>query len=737
MELISILDALGLSEEDYRSIVKILGRPPTRTELAMFSVEWSEHCSYRRSKKWLKQFPKEGPFPVLIGDDAGGFLLGELAVVFKVESHNHPSQIEPLHGAATGVGGIIRDIIGSGAKPIALLDSLRFGPLDTKKCRDIFTGVVDGIQWYGNSVGVPTVGGEIYFHPGYETNCLVNVMCVGIAPKEQLITSRARPSCLVLYLGARTGRDGIGGCSVLASQELAQELAKRPTVQIGDPFFGKCLIEATLESLERQLFVALKDMGAAGLTCTTTEMSAAGECGMTIDLSKVPAREEGMEPYEIMMSESQERMLAVVAPGKEEEVIKVFKKWGLEAEVLGKTISDSFVQINMDGKEVACVPVRAITTPPPIELPIQEQRSFPRLNNKIFESLKTKITENSASHYLLSLLAVPSLASKRSVWEQYDHMVQTNTVIGPQCGDTAVLRIKGRPEALAVTIDGNPIYTYLDPYMGAQIAVAEAARNIVTTGAVPAAVTDGLNFGTPEKPDRFWSFVRATEGIRDACKELGLPVVSGNVSFYNETEKAVIPPTPIIGMVGVIENVEQAVSNGFKDIGDLIILIGETKPEFGGSQIQLLLEGKESGRPPEIDWKVFKALIPAYHDAVRKGMIKSAHDCSEGGAGVAIAESSLIGNKGAAIQWLLDPVLLFSETQSRIIVSINKNNYQAFKNIFTKQNVLFTLLGEVVDSEQGLTIYWDNSHKRVNTIELLKLRKSFEETIPSIVASSF
>lgn len=737
MKILNILDSLGLSEEDYDSIVEILGRTPTHTELAMFSVEWSEHCSYRRSRPYLKQFPRTGTFPPLIGDDAGGFILNDLAVIFKVESHNHPSQVEPLHGAATGVGGIIRDIIGSGARPVALLDSLRFGHIEIKECRDIFTGVVNGIQWYGNCVGVPTVGGEVYFHSGYQTNCLVNVMCIGIAPKEKLMTSRARANCSVLYLGARTGRDGIGGCSVLASQELAEELSKRPTVQIGDPFFGKCLIEATLECINKNLFVALKDMGAAGLTCTTTEMSAAGECGMIIDLFKVPTREDGMEPYEIMMSESQERMLAVVEIGKEKEVINIFKKWGLEAEIIGTTISDSYVKVLVDNNEVASVPVRAITTPSPINLPFKH-KNIPEISQeKIMQNIKDKVTFNNALDYLLKLLSTPNITSKRSVWEQYDHMVQTNTIYGPQTADAAVIRLKGYKEALAATIDGNSTYTSLDPYIGAQIAVLEAARNIITTGAIPAAVTDGLNFGTPEKPEQFWSFVEVTNGIRDACKELGVPVISGNVSFYNENaSKGSIPPTPIIGMVGVIDNAEKAVSNSFKDIGDFIIVIGETKAEFGGSQIQLIIDGKEFGKPPEVNWKVFKSLMTAYHDAVNRGLIKSAHDCSEGGAGVAIAESLLAGGKGADIKWLIAPSLLFSESQSRIIVSISKDNYSFFEKILREHHVPFMFLGEVTKLENGLTIHWQESDPKISTIELSKLRHSYENAIPAILSAS-
>lgn len=760
IELPKILDALGLSKEDYSLIEHILGRSPTHTELAMFSVEWSEHCSYRRSKHLIKQFPKEGRFPILVGEDAGGFLIGDLAVIFKVESHNHPSQVEPVHGAATGVGGIIRDILGSGARPIAVFDSLRFGPISKPACRETFTGVINGIQWYGNCIGVPTVGGEVYFHPDYETNCLVNVMCVGVAHKSQLVTSKAVPGCIVLYLGARTGRDGIGGCSVLASQELNSEIVRRPEVQIGDPFFGKCLIEATLECLEKKLFVSLKDMGAAGLTCTTTEMSKAGNCGMEIELANVPKREEKMEPFEIMMSESQERMLAVVEKDKVEDVMSIYKKWGLEAEIIGRTILAPYVKIFMDNIEVANVPVNEITSPIPIHLPVLETSQLPVsetphipskaskagtlgvtdncsakfYDDKLYENYKSKVTTENALKYLLSLLSHPTISSKRWIWEQYDHMVQTNTIVLPGNADASVLRLKGQKEVLAVTMDGNPHYTILDPYLGAQLAVAEAARNLISVGALPAACTNCLNFGTPEKPERFWTFVRAAEGIRDACKELSIPVVSGNVSFYNESGDNAIPPSPIIGMVGVINKSSSFATIPFKEIGDEIFLIGdETGLDFGGSYIQIILDGKESGTPPKINWENKKRLMVSCLEGIKEGFVLSSHDCSEGGAGVALAECMLEGKKGAKVSWPYDPILFFSETQSRIIVSVNPKKSQKLQELLKNQDVSFIRLGEVTSMEDGLSISWGSKNKFTDTISFSKLQKAFEDTIPRIL----
>ncbi|MBI2264006.1 MAG: phosphoribosylformylglycinamidine synthase subunit PurL [Armatimonadetes bacterium] len=458
--------SLGLLEPEYREIISRQGREPSPTELAMYSVEWSEHCGYSRSRSAIKSLPRQGRYPVLVGQDAGGIVWDDLAILFKVESHNHPSQVQPRHGAATGVGGIIRDILANGARPIALLDSLRFGT-DPDSYR-ILQGVVDGIQFYGNCVGVPTVGGETCFHPGYNGNCLVNVMCIGLAPRDKLATARAVPGHSVMYLGSRTGRDGIGGCSVLASQDLG-EADKRPSVQIGDPFAGKCLIEATLEAIATGHILAVKDMGAAGLTCTTSEMSAEGNCGMALSLDTVPLREHPMAPYEIMMSESQERMLAVVRKGKEQLISEIFHKWGLEAEVMGITTERPVLEISHKGSIVAELSPENLTSPPMRDLPTGPPK--PRLLPDI-----VNLMHPSPSEALLRLLGSPNLCGKHWIYEQYDHMVQVNTVVRPGEGDAAVLRIKGTQKAIAATFDGNSRYTLLDPHRGGVLAVAEAAR---------------------------------------------------------------------------------------------------------------------------------------------------------------------------------------------------------------------------------------------------------------------
>jgi len=547
--------ALGLNDEEYKKIIDILKREPSPTELAMFSVEWSEHCGYIHSKKWLKLLPKKGKYQTLIGEDSGGIIVGDLAIVFKMESHNHPSQIEPKQGAATGVGGIIRDIFTAGARPIALLDSLRFGPLHNSYNRYLLTGVVDGIQFYGNCVGVPTVGGDIYFEDSYSGNCLVNAMCIGIAKKDKLARARAKGAGnSIIYAGASTGRDGIGGCSVLASQEFKESEEKRPTVQIGDPFTEKCLIEATLEALETGHVVGIKDMGAAGLTCATSEMAAAGDSGVDIELGKVPRREANMQPWEIMMSESQERMLLCVKKGNEKEIEGIFAKWGLHAVVIGKVTDDGIVRIKDNGKVVVQTSAKALTEAPLYDMPAKKPLHQDEINSLDITKIQRPFDYNEV---LLKLLATPTIASKQWVFQQYDHMVQTNTVVLPG-SDAAVIRIKGTKKAIAATTDCNSMYCYLNPYRGAQIAVAEAARNLVCSGAEPAAVTDCLNFGNPKKADRFWQFKNCIEGIISACEFFKVPVVSGNVSFYNENPRGAIYPTPSIGMIGIIEDVKKA-----------------------------------------------------------------------------------------------------------------------------------------------------------------------------------
>ena len=710
---------LGLNDQEYQRILGILGRDPSPTELAMFSVEWSEHCGYPRSRKYLKLFPQKGKYESLVGEDAGGFVYDNMAIIFKMESHNHPSQIEPKQGAATGVGGIIRDIFTTGARPIACLDSLRFGDPSNPLNKFIFDGVVDGIQFYGNCVGVPTVGGEIYFNDAYAGNCLVNVMCIGICEKEKIARARAEGiGNSIIYAGSRTGRDGIGGCSVLASAEFGEgECEKRPTVQVGDPFTEKCLIEATLEALETDVVLGIKDMGAAGLTCSSAEMAAAGGVGVIIDLDKVPLREEGMEPYEIMMSESQERMLVCVKKGQEDIILKIFTKWGLEAAVIGEVVEDKIVQIYQGKELVADVPTEELANAPIYDMKWEEAvNPKSEIRNK-FKSPKD------LNKTLLQMLVSPNIASKKAVFEQYDHMVQVNTSIYPG-GDAAVLRVKGKEWGIAATSDCNGLYCKLDPFIGAQIAVAEAARNLVVTGADPAAVTDCLNFANPEKPDRFWYFKRCVEGIAKACEEFEVPVISGNVSLYNESPKGPILPTPTIGMVGIIKDIEKRCSVPFKDNGDLIILLGKNKDELGGSEYLRYIHKTEEGSCPSLDIDLEKRVQAACLTAIEVGIVKSAHDLSEGGISTAIAECCILANKGASIHLkdqMPSDALLFSESQSRILLTIDPDNVFAINDICMLLKVPFEILGKV----QGKKLTISNNDKKIIDLPVSKLAKEY------------
>jgi phosphoribosylformylglycinamidine synthase II len=690
-------EQLGLTPDDWREITTRLGRTPTLVELSMFSVEWSEHCSYRRSKHHFAGFPRSGPAPVLVGEDAGGILFDDLAIVFKIESHNHPSQVEPKHGAATGVGGIIRDILSVGARPIALLNSLRFGDLNEAQSKRLFRGVVDGISWYGNAVGVPTIGGEVDFHPSYSGNCLVNVMCIGIATKEALLSSKAKPGCAVMILGARTGRDGIGGCSVLASQEMREALSKRPTVQVGDPYFGKCLIEATLESASKNLFVALKDMGAAGLTCTTSEMSSAGNCGMEIEISKIPARESGMEAWEFMMSESQERMLAIVKEENTEAVQKIFHKWGLEAEVIGKTISEDVVKIFEHGALVAEISTKHLTQPPPIFPQIEESK--PQKQNLWLPKI------NHWNEILLQFLRHPSLVSKKWVFRQYDSMVQTNTVYGPGL-DSAVLRVKGKPWGIAVVMEGNGRYCQVNPFLGTQYLAAEAARNLAVVGAKPLGITDGLNFGNPDKPAGYGEFVSCLKGLIESCRALNLPVVSGNVSFYNENEHGRILPTPILGMVGICQDLSNLVPLGFQNEGDCVYLLGPDNSDLSGS---LFLEflGKSSDGLPEFSWEMEKKVHEACRRLLHAKLLSSCHDVGQGGLFTTLAECMAEKNLGIKLVPSIQPFTLFSEAPSRILVSIPPANIKAMEKALKALSVPFQFLGIVEGKSFFLPCFFD------------------------------
>lgn len=696
--------ALGMTEGEYNKVLEILGREPTSTELAMYSVEWSEHCGYPRSRALLKTLPKQGHYSSVAGADTGGIEIEPgVLVVFKMESHNHPSQVEPKQGAATGIGGCVRDIFTVGARPIACLNSLRFGDLDDPKARYLLGGVVEGIAWYGNCLGVPTVGGEVGFNKSYRGNCLVGAMAIGVVRSEEIASAAAAgPGNSVMYFGNATGRDGIGGCSILASAEITDKTA-RPTVQVGDPFSEKCLIEACLEVLKTGAIVGMKDMGAAGLTCTTCEMSFEGGVGMDIDLDNVPLREADMEPFEIMMSESQERMLAVVQAGREAEVAAIFQKWGAHAAVLGTVTENGILTIRKGGEVIAEMTAKSLADAPLYKMPETEPEYLKQ--TRAFD-INTIPQPQSYNEILMKLLQAPNIASKEWVYSQYDHLVQINTVVRPGQGDAAVLRIResASNKGIAVTTDCNSRYCYLDPKQGAMLAVAEAARNLVCVGAEPGGVTDCLCFGNPDKPDRFWQFARSIEGIIEACGAFRLPVVSGNVSFYNETPESVIHPSPLIGMVGVLQDVEQNVGMAFRDAGDLVVLIGQCRNELGGSEYLAHCHDIEAGVPPQLDLNKELNVQRLTLAAIRRGLIKSAHDCADGGLAVALAESCIAGKIGASLELKpemtaetnirLDAVL-FGETQSRIVVSIQPESLEMLRSMAQTIDVPLTVLGTV------------------------------------------
>jgi len=689
---------LGLKEEEYERITQLIGRKPNYLELGLFSVMWSEHCSYKTSKPILKRFPTEGARVLQgPGEGAGIVDIGDnQAVVFKIESHNHPSAIEPYQGAATGVGGIIRDVFSMGARPIALLDSLRFGPLTDERTKYLFQNVVAGIAGYGNSMGIPTVGGETIFEESYKGNPLVNAMCVGLIEHHQIKKGLAKGiGNPVIYVGASTGRDGIHGAT-FASVELNDESeSRRPAVQVGDPFMEKLLLEATLELLELDIVEGIQDMGAAGLTSSSSEMASKAGNGLELDLSLVPRREPNMTPYEIMLSESQERMLVVVKQGKEEEVKKVFDKWGLYSAVIGKVTDDGMYRLIEEGKIMAEIPVNLLVDEAPVyHMPSVEPEYF-RQNR---EMDVVEIPEvNDLNETFLSLLATPNLASKEWVYRQYDHMVRTSTAVAPG-SDSAVVIIRGTKKALAITTDGNGRYIYLNPEIGGAIAVAEAARNIICSGAEPLAITDGINFGNPEKPEIFWQYEKAVDGMSRACRQLSTPVIGGNVSFYNETNGKAIYPTPVVGMVGLIHDTDHITTQGFKNVGDSVLLFGNTYDEMGGTEFQKLVIGRVEGRPPELNLEEEKKVQQVVLEAIQQGFVQSAHDVSDGGLAIAIAESCISGQLGANITLhgnLNKESYLFSESQSRILLSVSSNDVEKVKNIAQEIGVSCQEIGEV------------------------------------------
>jgi phosphoribosylformylglycinamidine synthase len=711
---------LGLTDAEYDGICERIGREPNALELAVFSLMWSEHCAYKHSKKLLRMLPTEGPHILMgPGENAGVVDVGDgLAAAFKVESHNHPSAVEPFQGAATGVGGILRDIFAVGARPIAVLDSLRFGELDSPRSRYLFDWAVKGIGHYGNSIGVPTVGGEVYFEPAYEQNCLVNAMCVGLAPRERLIRSAAAGvGNMLVLLGARTGRDGIGGASVLASAELSDEdESKRPTVQIGDPFEESRLVECCLELLEGDLLASLQDLGAAGLSSSSSEMASKGEVGLDIDVSRVPLREADMEPFEIMISESQERMLCVVQPARLDEVLARCERWDVRATVIGEVTDTRCLRV-FDGDElVGDIPVDALVDDVPLYDLEPEEPSDP-----IYPDPPARLDAGAkAAESLLALLASPNIASKRFVFEQYDSIVGSRTIRRPESADAAVLVLEpdGGSGALAVSIDGNGRRVACDPYTGAVEAVLECARNLAAVGAEPLGLTNCLNFGNPEKPHIAWQLTRAVEGIRDACLALGVPVVGGNVSLYNEGAEGPIYPTPIVGMVGKLPEPAVVPRTGFAAEGHAIALVGMFEPALEGSELDKL-RGRLGRSLPPLDLAAHADALVRVRAAVRGGGLPTAHDVSEGGLACALAECCIAGGIGARVTLEPGEAALFGEGPGGVIVAGSREAVEELDGAV----VIGVVGGESLEIEGALTV------------PVSELRSAYEGAIPAAFAA--
>ncbi|MBE0481836.1 MAG: phosphoribosylformylglycinamidine synthase subunit PurL [Dehalococcoidia bacterium] len=692
-----VLDEVALTEEEYNLIVEQLGREPNLVEIGLFGSLWSEHCGYKHSKQLLKMLPHSSP-RVLVApgeENAGAVDIGDgLCVVMKMESHNHPSAIEPYEGAATGVGGIVRDIFTMGARPIALLNSLRFGPLSEPRNRYLFGGVVGGIAGYGNCMGIPDVAGEIYFSRTYSANPLVNAMCVGIAEKRKLVSSKASgKGNLLMLVGADTGRDGLHGASGLASRTFEEERELRPTVQVGNPFLEKLLMEACLELAETDYIVGLQDLGAAGLTSASIESASKSGSGIRIDVARVPRREEGMTPYEVMLSESQERMLAIVKKGCEDKVKAIFDRWDLRSDIIGEITDDGLVIIKEGERVVAEVPIKLLTTPPLYRPKAARPAWLVELQKLDLTAIPDRQKE--AARVLLELLASPNIASKEWVYRQYDHQVQVNTTVPPG-SDAGVLRIKGSKKAIALTVDGNGRYCYLEPRIGSSIAIAEAARNLICSGAEPMAITDCLNFGNPEKSDVYYQLEQSIRGMTQACQTLGIPVISGNVSLYNETRGEPVYPTPVVGMVGLIEDVDKLCTMAFKQEGDTVFLLGGSgRPDISASEYLELVHGKVGGMP-FIDLDLEKKVQQCCLEAIRAGIIRSAHDCSDGGLAVALAESCIAGGMGMRGKWKTNGRLdaeLFGEEQSRIVVSVSPPSAKALRALAEQHRVPLKELG--------------------------------------------
>ncbi|WP_031420921.1 phosphoribosylformylglycinamidine synthase subunit PurL [Exiguobacterium sp. NG55] len=721
-----IYATMGLSDDEYALVVSLLGREPNYTEIGLFSVMWSEHCSYKNSKPVLRKFPTTGKHVLQgPGEGAGIVDIGDgQAVAFKIESHNHPSAIEPYQGAATGVGGIIRDIFSMGARPIALLNSLRFGDLNESRVKHLFGHVVSGIAGYGNCVGIPTVGGEVAFDPAYSGNPLVNAMCVGFIRHEDIQKGIAEGvGNSVMYVGATTGRDGIHGAT-FASEELGEDAdEKRPAVQVGDPFMEKLLIEACLEVIKHPALVGIQDMGAAGLTSSSAEMASKAGMGIEMNLDLVPQRETGMTPYEMMLSESQERMLLVVKAGHEDEIEAIVTKWGLHAVKVGEVIEEKVLRLVHQGEVAAEVPVDALAE----DAPVYHKPSKVPAYYEAFQAMEpvTPIVEDVMATWK-DVLAMPSIASKRWVYEQYDHMVQTSTVVAPG-SDAAVIRIRETEKSLAMTTDCNAKYVYLDPRVGGAIAVAEAARNIVASGAEPLALTDCLNFGSPDKPEGFWQLDQAVEGMAEACRTLDTPVIGGNVSLYNESNGQAIYPTPVVGMVGLIEKPEHITTSFAKQAGDVVFLLGETKAEFGGSALQMLQDGKVSGHAPTLNLEEERQTQKALLHAIREGLVTAAHDVSEGGLAAALPE--LVFGTGFGMNVTIDTDLvtaLFSESQSRFLVTVDKAHAESFASMTNG-----TAIGTVTEASTLVV----RASDRLIEMDVKELERVWEGAIPCYMTS--
>ncbi len=731
----------GLTPFEYEKLVAMLERTPTLTELGVISALWSEHCSYKHSRPVLKTLPTQAPWVLQgPGENAGVISIGDgLAVAFKIESHNHPSAVEPYQGAATGVGGILRDVFTMGARPIAMLNSLRFGSLENPRVRYLVGGVVKGIGDYGNCVGIPTVAGDVMFDPAYEGNPLVNAMCVGLMKEEELITAKAQGiGNPIIAVGARTGRDGIHGAS-FASEDLSEENeAKRPRVQVGDPFTEKLLLEASLELIRSGHIVAIQDMGAAGLTSSSAEMAERGDVGVTIDTTKVPVREEGMTPYEILLSESQERMLVVAKKGHEDEVKKILTKWDLAAEVIGEVIAEPVYRVTEGDRVVAEFPgTRLVTDCPQYHPEAKESEQAVARRTRDVHAIAELPSEKDPAWTLERLLQAPTIASKHWIHRQYDSTVRTSTVMGPGHGDAAVLRIRGSKKALAVKTDCNGRYVFLDPRVGGRIAVAEAARNVACVGATPRAITNCLNFGNPKKPEIFFQFREAVYGMGDACRALETPVTGGNVSLYNENPQGAVYPTPTIGMVGVLEDASHATSMRFQQAGDDIVLLGENTDEIGGSEYLAWVHGVVAGAPPQVNLEGEKKLIDALLESIRAGTVRSAHDCSEGGLAVALAECCMADRTrpmGAMVDlsaWSALPqrALLFGEAQGRVIVSTA--NSAAVLATAQKHGVPARVIGKVAVADAGLQIRGTATPLTLTTARMVE---AYHEALPKAMA---